>query len=81
MSLAPEGEGCPRCGGYVYAAETMLARGRVNQLVLTLTARCQLLPPNFSLVMITIGRCLLLHPVFSSEPFISFQIRFSFGIF
>ncbi|KAG8229005.1 hypothetical protein J437_LFUL009168 [Ladona fulva] len=25
---APEGEGCPRCGGYVYAAEQMLARGR-----------------------------------------------------
>jgi len=28
MSKAPEGEGCPRCGGHVYAAETMLARGR-----------------------------------------------------
>lgn len=27
---APEGEGCPRCGGYVYAAEQMLARGRVS---------------------------------------------------
>ncbi|KAF4523286.1 hypothetical protein B566_EDAN009409 [Ephemera danica] len=25
---APEGEGCPRCGGVVYAAEQMLARGR-----------------------------------------------------
>ncbi|XP_070504932.1 muscle LIM protein Mlp84B-like [Chironomus tepperi] len=25
---APEGEGCPRCGGFVYAAEQMLARGR-----------------------------------------------------
>ncbi|XP_055528827.1 muscle LIM protein Mlp84B-like isoform X1 [Wyeomyia smithii] len=25
---APEGEGCPRCGGYVYMAEQMLARGR-----------------------------------------------------
>lgn len=22
--------GCPRCGGYVYAAEQMLARGRVS---------------------------------------------------
>ena len=29
-SKAPEGEGCPRCGGYVYAAEQMLARGRVS---------------------------------------------------
>lgn len=29
MSIAPEGEGCPRCGGNVYAAERMLARGRV----------------------------------------------------
>ncbi|XP_063233355.1 muscle LIM protein Mlp84B isoform X2 [Bacillus rossius redtenbacheri] len=28
IAKAPEGEGCPRCGGYVYAAETMLARGR-----------------------------------------------------
>ncbi|XP_031640038.1 muscle LIM protein Mlp84B-like isoform X2 [Contarinia nasturtii] len=25
---APEGQGCPRCGGWVYAAEQMLARGR-----------------------------------------------------
>lgn len=30
MSKAPEGEGCPRCGGHVYAAEQMLARGRVS---------------------------------------------------
>ncbi|EDW96416.1 muscle LIM protein Mlp84B [Drosophila simulans] len=28
IARAPEGEGCPRCGGYVYAAEQMLARGR-----------------------------------------------------
>ncbi|XP_065158126.1 muscle LIM protein Mlp84B-like isoform X1 [Atheta coriaria] len=28
MSKAPDGEGCPRCGGFVYAAEQMLARGR-----------------------------------------------------
>lgn len=27
--MAPEGEGCPRCGCFVYAAEQMLARGRV----------------------------------------------------
>lgn len=27
---APEGQGCPRCGGWVYAAEQMLARGRVS---------------------------------------------------
>ncbi|KAK9498199.1 hypothetical protein O3M35_004066 [Rhynocoris fuscipes] len=28
IAKAPEGEGCPRCGGYVYAAEQMLARAR-----------------------------------------------------
>ena len=30
IAKAPEGEGCPRCGGFVYAAEQMLARGRVS---------------------------------------------------
>lgn len=30
FAKAPEGEGCPRCGGHVYAAEQMLARGRVS---------------------------------------------------
>lgn len=30
ISKAPEGEGCPRCGGFVYMAEQMLARGRVS---------------------------------------------------
>lgn len=30
IAKAPEGQGCPRCGGYVYAAEQMLARGRVS---------------------------------------------------
>lgn len=30
IAKAPEGEGCPRCGGCVYAAEQMLARGRVS---------------------------------------------------
>lgn len=29
IAKAPEGQGCPRCGGYVYAAEQMLARGRM----------------------------------------------------
>ncbi|XP_051169405.1 muscle LIM protein Mlp84B-like isoform X4 [Leptopilina boulardi] len=29
IAKAPEGQGCPRCGGYVYAAEQMLARGRL----------------------------------------------------
>jgi hypothetical protein len=33
IAKAPEGEGCPRCGGYVYAAEQMLARGRVSILI------------------------------------------------
>lgn len=27
---APDGQGCPRCGGFVYMAEQMLARGRVS---------------------------------------------------
>lgn len=30
IQKAPEGQGCPRCGGWVYAAEQMLARGRVS---------------------------------------------------
>lgn len=34
IAKAPAGEGCPRCGGYVYAAEQMLARGRVSNLPL-----------------------------------------------
>jgi hypothetical protein len=29
IAKAPPGEGCPRCGGCVYAAEQMLAKGRV----------------------------------------------------
>lgn len=28
--LAPKGEGCPRCGGAVYAAEQVLAKGSVS---------------------------------------------------
>uniref|UniRef100_A0A1L8DMD3 Putative regulatory protein mlp n=2 Tax=Nyssomyia neivai TaxID=330878 RepID=A0A1L8DMD3_9DIPT len=28
IARAPEGQGCPRCGGYVYNAEQMLARGK-----------------------------------------------------
>jgi hypothetical protein len=42
MTKAPEGEGCPRCGGFVYAAEQMLARGRVSLLSL-LTASSSLI--------------------------------------
>lgn len=30
IAKAPAGQGCPRCGGYVYMAEQMLARGRVS---------------------------------------------------
>lgn len=30
IAKAPEGQGCPRCGGFVYMAEQMLARGRVS---------------------------------------------------
>lgn len=30
IARAPEGAGCPRCGGFVYAAEQKLARGRVS---------------------------------------------------
>lgn len=33
IAKAPEGEGCPKCGGFVYAAEQMLARGRVSSLM------------------------------------------------
>lgn len=33
IAKAPEGEGCPRCGGYVYMAEQMLAKGRVSMIV------------------------------------------------
>ena len=36
IAQAPEGEGCPRCGGYVYAAEQMLARGRVSILTIAM---------------------------------------------
>lgn len=32
IAKAPEGQGCPRCGGFVYAAEQMLARGRVSSI-------------------------------------------------
>lgn len=28
IAKAPDGQGCPKCGGCVYAAEQMLARGR-----------------------------------------------------
>jgi hypothetical protein len=35
MAMAPEGEGCPRCGGFVYMAEQMLAKGRVSAIYLT----------------------------------------------
>ena len=30
---ATDGQGCPRCGGAVFAAEQMLARGRVQLLI------------------------------------------------
>lgn len=36
MSKAPDGEGCPRCDGHVYAAEQMLARGRVSDMPIIL---------------------------------------------
>lgn len=28
--LAPKGQGCPRCGGAVFAAEQQLAKGTVS---------------------------------------------------
>lgn len=28
--MAPEGQGCPRCGGMVFAAEQQLAKGTVR---------------------------------------------------
>lgn len=36
IARAPEGAGCPRCGGFVYAAEQKLARGRVSIFILLL---------------------------------------------
>lgn len=36
MGKAPAGEGCPRCEGPVYAAEQMLARGRVSTFITTI---------------------------------------------
>lgn len=41
IAKAPPGEGCPRCGGYVYAAEQMLARGTVR---LFFKCRCIKMP-------------------------------------
>lgn len=32
IAKAPEGEGCPRCGGFVYMAEQMLAKGKVSMI-------------------------------------------------
>lgn len=37
IARAPEGEGCPRCGGYVYAAEQKLARGRVRKYLINMS--------------------------------------------
>jgi hypothetical protein len=40
---APAGQGCPRCGGVVYAAEQMLAKGRVStyiHITLTILLHC-----------------------------------------
>jgi len=39
--MAPEGEGCPRCGGFVYMAEQMLAKGRVSAIYLTTILKSQ----------------------------------------
>lgn len=41
IAKAPEGQGCPRCGGYVYAAEQMLARGRVSKILNILSKKKQ----------------------------------------
>ncbi|BES90878.1 muscle lim protein [Nesidiocoris tenuis] len=41
IAKAPEGEGCPRCGGCVYAAEQMLARGRGWHRSCFFCARCK----------------------------------------
>jgi len=35
VAQAPEGQGCPRCGGFVYMAEQMLAKGRVSMIYST----------------------------------------------
>lgn len=33
--LAPKGQGCPRCGGMVFAAEQQLAKGTVSTYLFT----------------------------------------------
>lgn len=40
IAKAPEGEGCPRCGGFVYMAEQMLAKGRVSVTFFPLADHC-----------------------------------------
>jgi len=63
IAKAPEGEGCPRCGGYVYAAEQMLARGRVSTLTIAIfyyIYNWGFLPSHMrldTLVFLNIGSC------------------------
>lgn len=45
IAKAPEGQGCPRCGGFVYAAEQMLARGRVS--IISISALLQFTGESF----------------------------------
>jgi hypothetical protein len=35
---APEGQGCPRCGGSVFAAELMLSKGQVSHTQLIISS-------------------------------------------
>lgn len=42
---APEGQGCPRCGGSVFAAELMLSKGQVSHTQLIATSRL-IIQPN-----------------------------------
>ena len=43
---APDGEGCPRCGYHVYAAEQMLARGKASSSISLMTRNSRLYPTN-----------------------------------
>ncbi|XP_034825773.1 muscle LIM protein 1-like isoform X5 [Maniola hyperantus] len=54
IAKAPPGQGCPRCGGYVYAAEQMLARGRyVMERSLGLKDMVMAREPEFCRVILT----------------------------
>lgn len=60
IAKAPEGEGCPRCGGYVYAAEQMLARGRVSTLTIAMFYYIYIYNWGFLLSLVRLDTCVFL---------------------